>query len=470
MKKFKLKSEKILSNSFINLFITVLLLISYAPLIDCNDIYKALCTPSILQIKELIKHAFTIQNNNLTEFNRWTYDVNLQEFCKSNGFEDNKLPDLIKVSKLQKKRSEKKDQVDVLLTIKVPISKFFVDEDDKTSHKYWLLHKWPFEPFFCPSCRPFLTYSTKKNKNLNNKMTFIYGIMKNKYPFMVNPENFETIRREVKKKFFKQEFSFLTNQTVNQNLTGKLEGNNSDNNMKLDKVADHASNQSDVEKNDTIDHVTENQNSFEIRLNVTIIDHNSNKTTGTTKAWTTIRTSTNDVKSDFTTNAIGHLTTNTIEHLTTSSIEHSTTKATLNNTNQTTVVNNVTPDYERDLIKKTIYVNLSTFVSPERYFLVGMNMLSLEGIFSRKNLNKTINSTSSRTKRDTDQLLSIRADEFYLEYSLCYNSVANLYLPNANCYPLFIDDQLDHIDNNRSLAIGDCVCWDPHLYKCETLF
>ena len=347
-------------------FILIYLFISN-PLINCNELYKSLCTPSFVQIKDLIKHAYAIKNPN-SSLVKWTYEMNLQHFCELNDFESDKLPDSIKVSKFP---ANIEDNVDILLTIRVPISKFYVDENEQTDHKYWLLYKWPFVPFHCPICRSFLTYSTKKSKKIPNNISFIYGIMQNRYPSIVDPEEFETIKREVKKQFFEQEFAINKKQVIE--------------NRSLDEE-------------DCI-------------VNLALADDDETKI----------------------------------------------------------IINSTLPDDDTDKIKKTIYVNISTFVPTNKYFLVGMNIENLDGIFST--VNQTTSNRSRRSKRETinTKLLMINNDEFYLEYNLCYtyNLATNLYLPTPNCYPLFVDDQLRHQNADESLAIADCVCWKSHQYKCE---
>ena len=117
-------------------------------------------------------------------------------------------------------------------------------------------------------------------------------------------------------------------------------------------------------------------------------------------------------------------------------------------------------------VKRTIYVNLSSFAQLDRHFLVGMNMLDSNGVFLGNRTDR--NNRTGRSKREIGDRLSMRAEEFYLEYSLCYHIIANFYQPSVNCYPLFVDDRLKHA-NAEPLAIADCICWQPDAYKCESV-
>lgn len=408
----------------------------------CSDVYKALCTPTIFQARELIRHAFdrNVEPQNVSpEFRSWTSTIELRSFCRSNGLENDALPERIKVSKIPKMSSTNRDQVDILLTVKVPISRFYVDKSRQAGYRYWLMYKWPFEPFFCPLCRTFLTYSAEKNSSLPNQFDFLYGMMQNRFPIIVNPETLETIRRENKKEFFTQQFNFQGSKANESNAVGRsLNGNNEPTEDRLNgKENILEANTSDVMSTLTTSPGTTLRAALSAALNST------QSTTPSTAQNTILSTKLS---------------------ATSSSTRSSGTNATANRT-----------DLRVEKMKKTIYVNLSSFAPLDKYFLVGMNMLDSDEVFVS---NRTGNGHNNRTeiegrrrsKREVpSDSLSMRAGQFYLEYSLCYHVVANFYQPSVNCYPLFVDDQLRHA-SAESLAIADCICWRPHAYKCELSF
>lgn len=338
-------------------FNCIFIFLFYTQSINANNLYKRLCTPNLEQIDELIKRAFAIKESNsssLQNLHSWTYEEELRNFCALNGYENDKLPEQIKISKSssyseRKEIDDKTRPSDVVITVKVPIHKFFIDENNETSFKYWFIHKWPYEPFLCKNCRSFLSFSTaNKRKNESNKLSFIYGLMQNKYSSIVNSEQFETIKRENKNEFSKQEFIFLANESFK-----------------------------DLESFD-------------------------------------------------------------------------------NGTNDNLTVN--------DEIKQTVYINISTFADPNKYLLVGMNMTKSDNIifYNETNISKR------RLKRDTDRtnLSYMNANEFYLEYSLCYGLNANHFLPFFNCLPLHVEDHLKE-SNSIPFKISDCICWNFHAFKSK---
>lgn len=449
-----LRRWKILSIQILLLF---LLLVSSC---SCNQVYKALCTPTIFQIRELIRHAFdrNVPPDNVSpEFRSWTTAIELREFCRSNGHTNEALPERIKVSKISKISSV--DQVDILLTVKVPISRFYVDEDQPDGYRYWLMYKWPFEPFFCPPCRAFLTYSAEKNSSQSGDFDFLYGMMQNRFPSIVNPETLETIRRENKKEFLSQQFNFQEGMRWNITLTTLTDKSGTSPSTSSGKLPTTSST--------TPSSTSGTLPSIGPRIKrIAPSDSELNSTQGISKSEATqsMAMSTDHKTTDYTTSPT------TVQNKTRSIAQiQNVSKGTSlgsseNNRTPSTVAarTNATTNQKNDLsvemVKKTIYVNLSSFAPMDKYFLVGMNMSDEES--NRAEIR-------GRRKREApSDRLTMRAGQFYLEYSLCYHVVANFYQPSANCYPLFVDDQLRHA-SAESLAIADCVCWRPHAIKCE---
>lgn len=434
--------------------------LSFLPFVQCGNLYNRLCTPSRYQIDELINRAFIVSStiHNLSLSSRWTHEEHLRAFCARVGYENDKLPELIKISKLPSnlpRFQSGREQVDVVLTIKVPINKFFVDRKRETAYRFWLIHKWPFEPFYCPICRSFLTYSTERKTNEKNKISFIYGVMQNRYPSIVDPERFETIKREVKDKFYRQvfEFSGIDQQESIRTPTELFDTFST----QIDETAsDNATNRIDILiNNSTASNYT------------TLSTIASNHTTlSTTASNHTLSSTTPSITSSTTSSATSSTTLSTISSTTSSTTSSATTYSMNTTTTELSITTSNESYVDLEQIKETVYVNLSTFTERGRYFLVGMNMLNSDLIITSSN--GTVNQSTRvliRARREAEKPLLINQNGFYLEYSLCYNLMLNQYLPTTNCYPIYVEDQLNFKKISKPLSVADCICWDFHAYK-----